>query len=84
MIYYSTGKSPHLPSRGKTVETNNVSVVNELLKSGSIVENEAELNVTSEKSDVEVKINTNTHFNDGSKIVEPKPKAKGNTNWKKK
>lgn len=74
MIYYSTGKSPHLPSRGKTVETNNVSVVNELLKSSSIVENEAELNVTSEKpGDVTEKVN-----------IKPKPKAKGNPNWKKK
>lgn len=74
MIYYSTGKNPYLPSRGKTVETNNVSVVNELIKSGSVVESEAELFVTSEKSDTVI----------NEVVVEPKIKTKGNPNWKKK
>lgn len=43
MIYYSTGKSPYLPSRGRAVESNNPTTAEILLKKGSIVKTEEEL-----------------------------------------
>lgn len=52
MIYYSTGKSPYLPAKGKPVETDNESTVKILLKNGSIVESLNEEETIKEKPKV--------------------------------
>ena len=43
MIYYSTGKSPYLPAKGKAVEETNIITAEILLKKGSLVQTLEEL-----------------------------------------
>ena len=63
MIYYSTGKSSYLPSKGKSVICDNKVTIDILIKNGAIVESLEELEVVeviekaveTEQAPVEVK-----------------------------
>lgn len=79
MIYYSTGKSPYLPAKGKAVECTNTTTVEILLKKGALVVSLTELDVieTKELETIEVeKENLEKPIIEKQKVV-AKPKTKG-------
>ena len=78
MTYYSTGKSPYLPSRGKAVESSNATTANILLKNGALVVSLSDLEVTEIQVPKEV-IERETKV----QTVE-QPKKRGNPKWAKK
>lgn len=79
MTYYSTGKSPYLPAKGKAVECTNTTTVEILLKKGSLVVSLAELDVVETKAPevIEVeKVKVEKPIIEKPKVV-AKPKSKG-------